>query len=47
MNALAIKVEMFEILAQTHDEALLLKFYKTMKEVFESTQTGWWDDLPF
>jgi hypothetical protein len=46
MNALAIKVEMFEMLSQTHNDALLLKLYKTMKEVFESTQTDWWDDLP-
>ena len=46
MNALAIKVEMFEMLSQTHDDALLLKLYKTMKEVFEATQTDWWDDLP-
>ena len=46
MNALAIKVEMFEMLSQTHDDALLFKLYKTMKEVFENTQTDWWDDLP-
>ncbi len=46
MNALAIKVEMFEILSQTHDEAVLLKLYKTMKDVFEATQPDWWDELP-
>jgi TRAP-type C4-dicarboxylate transport system substrate-binding protein len=46
MNVLAKKIEMFEILSQLHDETVLLKLYKTMKEVFESTQTDWWDDLP-
>ena len=46
MNALAIKVEMFEMLSHTHDDALLLKLYKTMKEIFETTQIDWWDDLP-
>jgi hypothetical protein len=46
MNALAIKVEMFEMLSHTHDDALLLKLYKTMKEIFETTQTDWWDELP-
>jgi hypothetical protein len=46
MNALAIKVEMFEMLSDTHDDALLLKLYKTMKEVFATTQSDWWDDLP-
>ena len=46
MNALAIKVEMFELLAQTYDEAVLLKLYKSMKEVFETTESDWWDDLP-
>jgi TRAP-type C4-dicarboxylate transport system substrate-binding protein len=46
MNILAMKIEMFEILSQTYDETLLLKLYKTMKEVFETTQTDWWDDLP-
>ncbi len=46
MNALAIKVEMFELLAQTYDEAVLLKLYKSMKEVFETTDTDWWDELP-
>jgi|GEM_PF-6221223 len=37
MNVLALKVEMFEFLARTNDEAILLKFYKSMKEVFESS----------
>ena len=46
MNALAIKVEMFELLAQTYDEAVLLKLYKSMKEVFETTDSDWWDELP-
>jgi hypothetical protein len=46
MNALAIKVEMFEMLSHTHDDALLLRLYKTMKEVFETPETDWWDDLP-
>ena len=46
MNALAIKVEMFEILASTHDEAMLLKLYKKMKEAIDSTQSDWWDELP-
>ena len=46
MNALAIKVEMFEILSQTHDEVVLQKLYKTMKVVFEATQPDWWDELP-
>ena len=46
MNALAIKVEMFELLAHTHDETVLLKLYKSMKEVFATTETDWWDDLP-
>ena len=45
MNALAIKVEMFELLAQTYDEAVLLKLYKSMKEVFETTESDWWDEL--
>jgi hypothetical protein len=44
MNALAIKVEMFEMLSHTHDDALLLKLYKTMKEVFESSQIDWYDE---
>ena len=46
MDTLAIKVKMFEMLSETHDDALLLKLYKTMKEVFETTQLDWWDDLP-
>ena len=46
MNALAIKVEMFEMLSETHDDAVLFKLCKTMKEVFETTQLDWWDDLP-
>ncbi len=46
MNGLAIKVEMFEMLSQTYDDALLLKLHKMMKEAFEATQTDWWDDLP-
>jgi hypothetical protein len=46
MNTLAIKVEMFEILASTHDEAMLMKLYKSMKEAYESTQPDWWDELP-
>ncbi len=45
MNALAIKVEMFELLAQTYDEVVLLKLYKSMKEVFETTESDWWDEL--
>ena len=45
MNVLAIKVEMFELLAQTYDEAVLLKLYKSMKEVFETTESDWWDEL--
>jgi hypothetical protein len=46
MNTLAIKVEMFEILASTHDEAMLLKLYKKMKEAMDATQPDWWDELP-
>jgi hypothetical protein len=46
MDVLVKKIEMFEILSQTHDETVLLKLYKMMKEVFESSQTDWWDDLP-
>ncbi len=46
MNVLALKVEMFELLAHTNDEAVLLKLYKSMKEVFENTDSDWWDDLP-
>ena len=46
MNALAIKVEIFELLVHTHDETVLLELYKSMKEVFATTETNWWDDLP-
>lgn len=46
MNALAIKVEMFELLVHTHDETVLLELYKSMKKVFATTETNWWDDLP-
>ena len=46
MNALAIKIEMFELLADTHDEAMLFKLYKSMKEVFEKSEKDWWDELP-
>ena len=36
MNALELKVTMFELITRTRDEAILRKLYQKMSEVFES-----------
>lgn len=36
MNALELKVTMFELITKTRDEAILRRLYQKMTEVFES-----------
>jgi hypothetical protein len=36
MNALELKVTMFELITRTQDESLLRRLYQKMSEVFES-----------
>jgi hypothetical protein len=38
-----MKVEMFELLAQTHDEAKVVKLYEVMHGVLDADNDGWSD----
>jgi hypothetical protein len=38
-----LKVEMFELLAQTHDEAKVVKLYEVMHDVLDADSDGWSD----
>jgi hypothetical protein len=38
-----MKVEMFELLAQTHDEAKVVKLYEVMHNVLDDENDGWSD----
>jgi hypothetical protein len=40
-----MKVEMFELLAQTHDEAKVVKLYEVIHDVLDLDSDGW-SDLP-
>jgi hypothetical protein len=40
-----MKVEMFELLAQTHDEAKVIKLYEAIHDVLDPDSDGW-SDLP-
>ena len=38
-----LKIEMFELLAQTHDEAKVVKLYEAMHDVLDAKSDGWSD----
>ena len=38
-----LKVEMFELLAQTHDEAKVVKLYEAIHDVLDVESDGWSD----
>ena len=40
-----MKVEMFELLAQTHDEAKVVKLYEAIHDVLDPDTDGW-SDMP-
>ena len=46
MNALELKVTMFELITRTRDEAILRRLYQKMTEVFESKDDEF-DTLPY
>lgn len=41
-----LKVEMFELLAQTHDEAKVVKLYEAIHDVLGEENDGWSDLSP-
>jgi hypothetical protein len=46
MNVAEMKVEIFETVAQTHDEAKIARFYEAINEVMdEDDESDGWSDL--
>lgn len=54
MNIAELKVEMFEIIAQTYDEPMVNRIYAKIHEAIEEngsqngdvTDESWWDEMP-
>jgi hypothetical protein len=44
MNVLEMKVEIYETLAQTHDEEKVTRLYEALHQIIED-DTDWWDEL--
>ncbi len=44
MNVLEMKVEIYETLANTHDEDKVTQMYEALHQIIEE-DSDWWDDL--
>lgn len=45
MNVAEMKVDIFETIAQTHDEGTITRFYEAIHDVLDEDSSDGWSDL--